>query len=157
MLQDTHTHTHTHTHGVRHNRNTYTRHCRKLKGFLSHSVLSLPELLIHLQILWKCNPWCIWQPLSSQRRSHRYHDAMRNRTQHTTKQHNVTQTTPACGTTRRITNTTRPRTRRRKTGLLWSPDDDTLILSVDHHVSVHVISQRVDVRRILILGLKRQI
>lgn len=29
---------------------------------------------------------------------------------------------------------------KRKTGLWQSPDDDALILSVNHHVSVHVIS-----------------
>lgn len=34
-----------------------------------------------------------------------------------------------------------------------SPDDNTLILPVNHHVSVHVVSQGVDVRWILILGL----
>lgn len=34
-----------------------------------------------------------------------------------------------------------------------SPYDDTLILPVDHHVSVHVVSQGVDVRWVLILGL----
>ena len=37
-----------------------------------------------------------------------------------------------------------------------SPDDDTLILSVDHHVSVHVISQGVDVGGVLILGLEKE-
>ena len=37
-----------------------------------------------------------------------------------------------------------------------SPDDDTLILSVDHHVSVHVISQGVDVVGVLILGLEKE-
>lgn len=37
-----------------------------------------------------------------------------------------------------------------------SPNDDTLILSVNHHVSVHVISQGVDVGWILILGLRRK-
>lgn len=34
------------------------------------------------------------------------------------------------------------------------PDDDTLILSVNHHVSVHVICQSVDMRRVLILSLR---
>lgn len=33
------------------------------------------------------------------------------------------------------------------------PDDDTLILCVDQHVSVHVVGQGVDVGRVLILGL----
>lgn len=37
---------------------------------------------------------------------------------------------------------------------MWrSPDDNTLIFSFDHHVSVHVVSQGVDVGWILILGL----
>lgn len=35
-----------------------------------------------------------------------------------------------------------------------SPDDDALILPFDHHVPVHVVRQGVDVRRILILGLR---
>lgn len=34
------------------------------------------------------------------------------------------------------------------------PDDDTLVLTVNHHVPVHVICQSVDVRRVLILSLK---
>lgn len=34
------------------------------------------------------------------------------------------------------------------------PDDDTLVLTVDHHISVHVICQSVDVRRVLILSLR---
>lgn len=34
------------------------------------------------------------------------------------------------------------------------PDDDALVLAVNHHVSVHVVSQSVDVRRVLILGLE---
>ena len=34
-----------------------------------------------------------------------------------------------------------------------SPNDDALVLSIDHHVSVHVIGQGVDVRWILVLGL----
>ena len=33
------------------------------------------------------------------------------------------------------------------------PDDDTLVFAVNHHVSVHVVRQSVDVRRVLILGL----
>lgn len=33
------------------------------------------------------------------------------------------------------------------------PDDHTLVLTVDHHVSVHVVSQSVDVGRVLVLGL----
>lgn len=37
-----------------------------------------------------------------------------------------------------------------------SPNDDTLILSINHHVSVHVISQGVYVGWILILGLRRK-
>lgn len=39
------------------------------------------------------------------------------------------------------------------------PDDDTLVFTVDHHISVHVVCQSIDVRRILILSLtvdKRQ-
>lgn len=35
-----------------------------------------------------------------------------------------------------------------------SPDDDTLILSINHHVSVHVVCQSIDVRWVLILGLR---
>lgn len=35
-----------------------------------------------------------------------------------------------------------------------SPDDDALILPFDHHVPVHVVRQGIDVRRILILGLR---
>lgn len=35
------------------------------------------------------------------------------------------------------------------------PDDDTLVLTINHHVSVHVVCQSVDVRRILILSLRR--
>lgn len=34
------------------------------------------------------------------------------------------------------------------------PDDDALVLTVNHHVSVHVICQSVDVRRVLILSLR---
>lgn len=34
------------------------------------------------------------------------------------------------------------------------PDDDTLVLTVNHHVSVHVVSQSIDVRGVLILGLE---
>lgn len=37
-----------------------------------------------------------------------------------------------------------------------SPNDDALVLSIDHHVSVHVIGQGVDVRRILVLGLQTE-
>lgn len=33
------------------------------------------------------------------------------------------------------------------------PDDDTLVLVVYHHVSVHVVGQSVDVGWVLILGL----
>ena len=33
------------------------------------------------------------------------------------------------------------------------PDDDTLVLGVDHHVAVHVVRQGIDVGRVLILGL----
>lgn len=33
------------------------------------------------------------------------------------------------------------------------PDDDTLVFTVNHHISVHVVCQSVDVRRILILCL----
>ena len=43
-------------------------------------------------------------------------------------------------------------------GTGWSvliPDDDALVLPVDHHVAVHVVCQSVDVRRVLILGLGR--
>ena len=36
---------------------------------------------------------------------------------------------------------------------LLIPDDDALVLPVDHHVAVHVVCQSIDVRRILILGL----
>lgn len=36
-----------------------------------------------------------------------------------------------------------------------SPDDDALVLRVDHHVPVHVVGQGVDVRRVLVLGLQR--
>ena len=36
------------------------------------------------------------------------------------------------------------------------PDDDTLVLAVNHHVSVHVVSQRIDVGGVLILGLGRE-
>lgn len=36
------------------------------------------------------------------------------------------------------------------------PDDDTLVLTVDHHVTVHVVSQGVDVRGVLILGLETE-
>lgn len=35
------------------------------------------------------------------------------------------------------------------------PDDDTLVLPVDQHVPVHVVSQGVDVGGIFILGLTR--
>lgn len=125
---------------------------RKYKDVLSYCVLSLPEPLILLQILWKCNPWCIWQPLSFQHRSHRY--------QHHTKQLNITQT----HTHRHMLHykMSQPHavycktTARRKTGLMCSPNDDTLILSINHHVSVHVISQGVDMRWVLILGLQGQ-
>ena len=34
------------------------------------------------------------------------------------------------------------------------PDDDTLVLAVDGHVAVHVVRQGVDVRWVLVLGLK---
>lgn len=37
---------------------------------------------------------------------------------------------------------------------LHLPDDDTLVLTVNHHVPVHVVRQRVDVRRVLILSLR---
>lgn len=33
------------------------------------------------------------------------------------------------------------------------PDDHALVLVVDHHVSVHVVSQSVDVRGVLVLSL----
>lgn len=33
------------------------------------------------------------------------------------------------------------------------PDDDTLVLAVYHHVSVHVVSQCVDVGGVLVLSL----
>lgn len=39
---------------------------------------------------------------------------------------------------------------------LGSPNDDTLVLPIDHHVSVHVVGQGVDVRRILVLGLQAE-
>lgn len=35
-----------------------------------------------------------------------------------------------------------------------SPDDDTLVLHVNHHVSVHIVGQGIDMRGVLILGLK---
>lgn len=35
-----------------------------------------------------------------------------------------------------------------------SPDDDALVLTVDHHVPVHVVCQSVDVRGVLILSLQ---
>lgn len=35
-----------------------------------------------------------------------------------------------------------------------SPDDDTLVLAVNHHVPVHVVCQGVDVRGVLILSLQ---
>lgn len=35
------------------------------------------------------------------------------------------------------------------------PDDDALVLAVDHHVSVHVVGQGVDVRWVLVLSLRR--
>lgn len=46
--------------------------------------------------------------------------------------------------------------RQRKNGRNFKvlPNDDTLVLTVYHHVSVHVICQSVDVRRILILSLR---
>lgn len=34
------------------------------------------------------------------------------------------------------------------------PDDDTLVLAVNHHVSVHMVSQSVDVGGVLILSLE---
>ncbi len=34
------------------------------------------------------------------------------------------------------------------------PDDDALVLAVDGHVAVHVVRQGVDVRWVLVLGLK---
>lgn len=37
-----------------------------------------------------------------------------------------------------------------------SPDDDTLVLAVDHHVPVHVVCQGVDVRGVLILSLQNR-
>lgn len=33
------------------------------------------------------------------------------------------------------------------------PDDDTLVLTVDEHVAVHVVREGIDVRGILVLGL----
>lgn len=36
------------------------------------------------------------------------------------------------------------------------PDDDTLVLTVDHHVAVHVVSQGIDVRGVFILGLEKE-
>lgn len=53
-----------------------------LQEVWSHWFLSLPELLILLRILWKCNPWCIWQPRSFLHHSHHYKTRL-----------NVTQTT----------------------------------------------------------------
>ena len=38
-----------------------------------------------------------------------------------------------------------------------SPDDDALVFVVDRHVAIHVVGQSVDVRRILVLGLKPNI
>jgi hypothetical protein len=49
-----------------------------------------------------------------------------------------------------------PRHNNEKSRQADSPDDDTLVLPVDHHVSVHVVCQGVDVRRVLILGLEVQ-
>lgn len=53
-----------------------------------------------------------------------------------------------------VSHTPKTRTRDHK----WkqgSPDDDALILPIDHHVSVHVVGQGVDMRWVLILGLQR--
>lgn len=36
------------------------------------------------------------------------------------------------------------------------PDDDTLVLSVDDHVSVHTVGEGIDMRRVLILRLGKQ-
>lgn len=38
-------------------------------------------------------------------------------------------------------------------GVLVIPDDDTLVLTVDEHVAVHVVREGIDVWRILVLGL----
>ena len=38
--------------------------------------------------------------------------------------------------------------------MCFLPDDDTLVLTINHHVSVHVVCQSVDVRRVLILSLR---
>lgn len=37
------------------------------------------------------------------------------------------------------------------------PDDDALVLAVNHHVSVHVVSQGVDVGGVLVLSLRRDV
>lgn len=71
---------HSETANSRHNVNT----CRDLRDILSHCLLSIPELSLLLQILWKCNPWCIWQPLSSQHHFHHCYNTKINRTRHTT-------------------------------------------------------------------------
>lgn len=36
------------------------------------------------------------------------------------------------------------------------PDDDTLVLSVNDHVSVHTVGEGIDMRRVLILRLEEQ-
>ena len=41
-------------------------------------------------------------------------------------------------------------------GTAFTADDDTLVLIVDEHISVHIISQRVDVRRVFVLRLQRE-
>lgn len=42
------------------------------------------------------------------------------------------------------------------TWVLLLPDDDTLVLSVDDHVSVHTVCKGIDMRWVLILGLEKQ-
>lgn len=47
--------------------------------------------------------------------------------------------------------------KQKKGGEEWNvnvlPDNDALVLPINHHISVHVVRQSVDVRRVLILSL----
>lgn len=36
------------------------------------------------------------------------------------------------------------------------PDNDALAFTVDHHVSVHIVCQRIDMRRVFILSLNKE-
>lgn len=49
-------------------------------------------------------------------------------------------------------------TLKQRTRTTWlSPDDDALVLTVNHHVSVHAVSQGVDVGGVLVLSLGRDV